>query len=74
MGLIVSAFLGLLVGLIASRLIDPQGEGFPLNITLGIAGVMAGGFVFDLFNASGAGALKFWSTIVAIAGSRTLCC
>jgi uncharacterized membrane protein YeaQ/YmgE (transglycosylase-associated protein family) len=74
MGFLSAAFLGLLAGLIASRIIDPKAGGFPLNITLGIAGLVTSGFAFDLFDASGAGALKFWSTIAAITSSRTLCC
>jgi uncharacterized membrane protein YeaQ/YmgE (transglycosylase-associated protein family) len=66
--------LGLFAGLVGSKIVDKQGRGFPLNITLGIVGAVVGGFLFDLFGASGVATLNFWSTMVAIVGSRSLCC
>lgn len=74
MGIISCAILGLIARCIGAKIIGKQGEGIPLNITLGIAGAVIGGFLFDLFGASGVTVLNFWNTIVAITGSRTLCC
>jgi uncharacterized membrane protein YeaQ/YmgE (transglycosylase-associated protein family) len=66
--------LGLLAGLVGSKIVDKRGQGFPLNITLRIVGAVGGGFLFDLFGASGVATLNFWSAMVAIVGSRSLCC
>lgn len=74
MGIISWAVLGLIAGCIGSKIVGKQGKGTPLNITLGITGAVMGGFLFDLFGESGVTVLNFWSTIVAITGSRTLCC
>jgi uncharacterized membrane protein YeaQ/YmgE (transglycosylase-associated protein family) len=46
-----------------------QGQGFWLDIALGIVGALAGGFLFDLFGASGVTGLNLYSMIVAIVGS-----
>lgn len=73
MGIISWVIVGLIAGIISSKIID-RGEGFPLNIALGICGAVVGGLLFDLLSASGATALSFWSTLVAIVGSRSLCC
>lgn len=74
MSVVAWAMLGLIAGVIASEMVDKQDHGFPLNIALGIVGAVVGGFLFDLFGASGATALNLWSTIAAIVGSRSLCC
>ena len=74
MGVISWAILGLVAGCIGSKIIVRRDKGFPLNVTLGIAGAVIGGVLFDLFGASGVTVLNFWRTIAAIAGSRTLCC
>jgi len=74
LGIVVWAVLGLIAGFVGSKILDKQGQGFPLNIALGIAGAFTGGFLFDLFGASGLTASHFWSTIAAIMGSRSLCC
>lgn len=46
-----------------------QGQGFWLDIALGIVGALVGGFLFDLFGASGISGLNIYSMIVAIVGS-----
>jgi uncharacterized membrane protein YeaQ/YmgE (transglycosylase-associated protein family) len=74
MGVISWAVLGFIAGLVSSRIIDKQGEDFPLNVTLAIVGAVMGGLLFDLFGASGIATMSFWNTLVAIARSRTLCC
>lgn len=74
MGIISWAIVGLVAGCIGSKIIDSQDKGFPLNITLGIAGAVIGDVLFDLFGASDVTVLNLWSTIAAITGSRTLCC
>jgi len=69
MGIISWIILGLIAGFVGSKLVDDQGQGFFLNIALGIVGAVVGGFLFDLFGASGVTGLNIYSMIVATAGS-----
>jgi len=54
---------------IGSKIVNRQGQGFWLDIALGIVGALVGGFVFSLFGSEGVTGLNIWSMIVAIAGS-----
>jgi uncharacterized membrane protein YeaQ/YmgE (transglycosylase-associated protein family) len=69
MGIISWIILGLIAGFIGSKIVDKQGQGLWLNIALGIVGALVGGFLFDLFGATGVTGLNIWSMIVAIVGS-----
>lgn len=69
MGIISWIILGLIAGFIGSKIVDKQGQGLWLNIALGIIGALVGGFLFDLFGATGVTGLNIWSMIVAIVGS-----
>jgi uncharacterized membrane protein YeaQ/YmgE (transglycosylase-associated protein family) len=40
-----------------------------LDIVLGIIGALAGGYLFDLFGASGVTGLNIYSMVVAVVGS-----
>ena len=69
MGIFSWIILGLIAGFIGSKLVEQQGQGFWLNIALGIVGALVGGFLFDLFGASGVTGLNIYSMIVAVVGS-----
>ena len=69
MGILSWIVLGLIAGFIGSKIVDKQGQGFWLNIALGIVGALVGGFLFSVFGASGVTGLNIWSMIVAIVGS-----
>src|SRR3974390_1974143 len=69
MGIISWIILGLIAGFIASKIVDRQGKGFWLDIALGIIGALVGGFLFDLFGASGVTGLNIYSMIVAVIGA-----
>ena len=69
MGIISWIILGLIAGFIGSKIVDKQGQGFWLNMALGIIGALVGGFLFSLFGSSGVTGLNIWSMIVAIVGS-----
>ena len=49
--------------------VNREGQGFWLDIALGIVGALVGGFVFSLFGASGVSGLNIYSMVVAIIGS-----
>ena len=61
--------LGLIAGFIGSKMVNRQGQGFWLDIALGIIGALVGGFLFSLFGSEGVTGLNIWSMIVAIVGS-----
>jgi uncharacterized membrane protein YeaQ/YmgE (transglycosylase-associated protein family) len=69
MGIISWIILGLIAGFIGSKIVDRQGQGFWLDIALGIVGAIIGGFLFDLFGATGVTGLNIYSMIVAIVGA-----
>jgi uncharacterized membrane protein YeaQ/YmgE (transglycosylase-associated protein family) len=61
--------LGLLAGFIASKIVNKHGEGFLLDMGLGIVGAIIGGCLFRLFGAHGVTGLNLYSLIVAVIGS-----
>jgi len=61
--------LGLIAGFIASKIVNKQGEGFILDIVLGIVGAIVGGFIFTQLGATGITGFNIWSMLVAIIGA-----
>ena len=68
MSIISWIILGLIAGFVGGKIVNREGQGFWLNIALGIVGALVGGFLFDLFGASITG-LNIYSMIVAVVGS-----
>jgi len=52
-----------------SKIVDRGGQGFWLDIGLGIVGVIVGGFLFSLFGKEGVTGLNLYSMLVAVAGA-----
>jgi uncharacterized membrane protein YeaQ/YmgE (transglycosylase-associated protein family) len=69
MGIVSWIVLGLIAGFIGSKIVGRQGQGFWLDIALGIVGALVGGFLFSLFGASGVTGLNIYSMIVAVVGA-----
>jgi uncharacterized membrane protein YeaQ/YmgE (transglycosylase-associated protein family) len=61
--------LGLIAGFIASKIVNKRGEGFLVDIVLGIVGALVGGFLFAAFGAVGVTGFNFYSMLVAIIGA-----
>jgi uncharacterized membrane protein YeaQ/YmgE (transglycosylase-associated protein family) len=61
--------LGLISGFIASKIVNRKGEGFLLDIVLGIVGALVGGFIFNAFGAAGITGFNAWSFLVAVIGA-----
>ncbi len=61
--------LGLIAGFIGSRIVNKSGEGMLLDIVLGVVGAVVGGFIFNLFGASGVTGLNLYSLLVAVIGA-----
>ena len=69
MSIITWIILGLIAGFVGAKLVNREGQGFWLDIALGIVGALVGGFLFDAFGATGVTGLNIWSMIVAVVGS-----
>lgn len=69
MSIIAWLILGLIAGFIASKIVNKSGEGFLLDIVLGIIGAVVGGFLFSFFGATPVTGLNIYSIIVAVVGS-----
>lgn len=61
--------LGLVAGFIGSKIVNRRGAGLLLDIVLGVVGAIAGGWLFNLFGASGVTGLNLYSLLVAVAGA-----
>jgi uncharacterized membrane protein YeaQ/YmgE (transglycosylase-associated protein family) len=61
--------LGLFAGFIGSKIVNKAGKGIFLDILLGIAGAVVGGWVFSIFGASGVSGLNLYSLFVAVIGA-----
>lgn len=69
MSIISWIVLGLIAGFIGSKLVNKTGEGFFLDIALGIVGAIVGGWLFSLVGMGGVTGLNIYSLIVAVVGS-----
>ena len=69
MGILAWIILGLVAGFIGSKIVNKSGEGFIMDIVLGVVGAIVGGFVFNLFGHSGVTGLNIYSLIVAVIGA-----
>ena len=69
MSIIGWIILGLIAGFIASKIVNKQGEGFFLDIILGIVGALVGGWLFEFFGKAGVTGLNLYSMLVAIIGA-----
>ena len=61
--------LGLIAGFIGSKIVNRSGQGFLLDIVLGIVGAVLGGFLFSAVGATGITGFNLYSMFVAIVGA-----
>jgi uncharacterized membrane protein YeaQ/YmgE (transglycosylase-associated protein family) len=69
MSIIGWVILGLISGFIASKIVNRTGEGFFLDIVLGIVGAVVGGFIFTAVGATGVTGFNLYSMLVAVIGA-----
>ena len=69
MSFIAWIVLGLIAGFIGSKLVNKRGEGFFLDIILGVIGAVVGGWLFSFFGGAGVSGLNLHSLIVAVIGA-----
>ena len=69
MSIIGWIILGLVAGFIANKIVEGSGQGFFLNIALGIVGALVGGFLYaQLLGGEGVTGVNIGSIIVSIIG------
>jgi uncharacterized membrane protein YeaQ/YmgE (transglycosylase-associated protein family) len=61
--------LGLLAGFIGSKLVNKRGEGFIVDVLLGIVGAVVGGWLFNRLGAAGVTGFNLYSLLVAVIGA-----
>jgi uncharacterized membrane protein YeaQ/YmgE (transglycosylase-associated protein family) len=69
MSIIGWIILGLIAGFIASKIVNKEGQGFFLDIVLGVIGAVIGGWLFGVFGATGVTGFNLYSMFVAIVGA-----
>ena len=69
MSIIGWIILGLIAGFIGSKIVNKTGEGFFLDIVLGIVGAIGGGFIFTAVGATGVTGFNLYSMFVAVVGA-----
>ena len=61
--------LGLIAGFIGSKIVNREGQGFFVDIILGIIGAIVGGYIFNAFGAVGVTGFNLYSMFVAVVGA-----
>lgn len=69
MSILAWILLGLVAGFIGSKIVNKTGEGFLVDIGLGIIGAVVGGWLFQFFGAAGVTGLNLYSLFVAVIGA-----
>jgi len=70
MSIIAWIILGLIAGFVASKIVEGSGQGFFLNIALGIVGAIVGGFLYaQVLGGEGVTGVNIGSIIVSIIGA-----
>jgi uncharacterized membrane protein YeaQ/YmgE (transglycosylase-associated protein family) len=69
MGIISWVILGLVAGFIGSKVVNKRGDGFFLDLILGIVGAVVGGWLFSLIGGHGVTGLNIYSLVVAVIGA-----
>ena len=69
MSIIGWIILGLIAGFVGSKIVNKTGEGFFLDIVLGIVGAIVGGVIFTAVGATGVTGFNLYSMFVAVVGA-----
>jgi uncharacterized membrane protein YeaQ/YmgE (transglycosylase-associated protein family) len=57
--------VGLIVGFVASKIVNKAGESVAINVALGVVGALLGGWLFDQFGPPAVTGLSWWSLLMA---------
>ncbi|MFZ0501804.1 MAG: GlsB/YeaQ/YmgE family stress response membrane protein [Steroidobacteraceae bacterium] len=61
--------LGLIAGFVGSKIVNKRGDGLLRDILLGVIGAVVGGWLFNMFGATGVTGLNLYSLLVAVVGA-----
>jgi len=53
----------------ADELVNKSGEGFFIDIVLGVIGAVVGGYLFQMFGMAGVSGVNLYSILVAVVGA-----
>ena len=68
-GIFTWVVLGLISGFVAAKIVDKRGEGVLIDIGLGVAGSLVGGWLFHVFGHQGITGFNLYSIVVSIIGA-----
>lgn len=69
MSILAWIVLGLIAGFISSKIVNRSGEGFVLDIVLGVVGAVVGGWLMAAFGGEGVNGFNLYSIFVAVLGA-----
>ena len=69
MSILAWIVLGVVAGFIGSKIVNKSGDGFFLDLILGVIGAVVGGWLFSFFGAHGVTGLNIYCLIVAVIGA-----
>ena len=72
MSILAWIVLGLIAGFISSLIVNRHGEGFFLDIVIGVIGAIIGGIVMTALGGEGVSGFNLYSILVAIGGAIVL--
>lgn len=72
MGLLAWIVVGLIAGLLASWVVPGKNVNWLVDMLVGMAGAIIGGWLFNAFGAQGASGINIWSIFVAFIGAVIL--
>jgi uncharacterized membrane protein YeaQ/YmgE (transglycosylase-associated protein family) len=72
MSILAWIVLGLIAGFISSLIVNRHGEGFFLDIVIGVIGAIIGGLVVTALGGEGVSGFNLYSILVAVGGAIVL--
>jgi uncharacterized membrane protein YeaQ/YmgE (transglycosylase-associated protein family) len=72
MSILAWIVLGLIAGFISSLIVNRHGEGFFLDIVIGVIGAIIGGLVMTALGGEGVSGFNLYSILVAVGGAIVL--
>jgi len=63
MSILAWIVLGVVAGFIGSKIVNKSGDGFFLDLILGVIGAVVGGWLFSFFGAHGVTGLNIYSPV-----------
>jgi uncharacterized membrane protein YeaQ/YmgE (transglycosylase-associated protein family) len=69
MSILAWIVLGLIAGFISSKLVNRSGQGFLLDIVLGVVGALVGGWLMTALGGEPVNGFNLYSILVAIGGA-----